>query len=260
MQKRLQHIILVTIVFLLGCSQAAARDYLVQYKAEHYKQTNQEYSNFPEVYHSIQISSIAGSKILILTGKDHDYRTWLRQFIAENKSFIVKVPQGEDDQFIGSKAYEIDVTRVHPYELNQWEKETFKAPTHANLKGGKRILIIDPDEKRKQLVASVINRIGYQTMTIKDPVEALFTFKQQPEKFSMIILDHQLPGMASVEFIRRVIAIDHQIPVLVGTGYNNPSAFNEMGNTFASSESVTVIPVILNNLSNRVKSLLDRRA
>lgn len=246
---------------MLFCPMAHAQDFIVEFISENYKQTNQEYSTFPEVYHSIQVNSIAGPKILVLGGTDHEYRTWLRQYISQGRGFIVKVPDDQNDLFISSKAFKIDVAAVHPFDRTQWKSPERDAGWDAlELTGGNRIIIVDTDDDRSRLVASVITDIGYAATVIRDAGEALRTFTRQPEKFDMIIVNHQIQGMTAEHFVRQVIDIDHRIPVLIGAGYNNRTRLLELSNRFSDAGSVTVVPVVLRDLRNRVKSILNRKA
>lgn len=101
-----------------GAPHSFAADFILEYVGENYKETTAESSYQPIIYHSIQVRTDAGTKMLILTGDDRYHRRWLRQYIAQGKQFIAKVPDEQDDLFISSSAFEIDVTNVHPFNLS----------------------------------------------------------------------------------------------------------------------------------------------
>jgi hypothetical protein len=45
----------------------------------------------------------------------------LRQYIAKNRFFVVKVPKDEDNSFLSSQAFKIDVDNIHPLRLSPEE-------------------------------------------------------------------------------------------------------------------------------------------
>ncbi len=110
-------------VFLLFLQvQCFARDFIVEFLDENYQETQASFSYAPIIYHSIQVRTQAGPKILVLTGDDYHYRKWLREYIAEGKSFIAKVPEDQNEVFVTSSAFEIDVTNLHPLNLSKYKQ------------------------------------------------------------------------------------------------------------------------------------------
>jgi CheY-like chemotaxis protein len=252
------------LLFLAMAAPVSARDFIVEFVEENYRETQQAYSNEPVIYHSVQIKSDAGPKLLVLTGDDKAYRRWIRHFIAQDKTFIARVPEEENDRFISSKAYDINVTRIHPFNGRKWSpgrallaqdgKESNRG-AHM-LYGNRHILIIDKSTKRSRLITSVINRMGYTAMVSHNGPQALGTFKIQPEKFKMIIAHYDTPGMPAEELIGSIIKVDHQIPILLETGYNNPRTRKKYVSEFSGAGTVTIKPVVLENLQKTIKQLV----
>lgn len=115
-------IIWLSFIFFLMSAPCSARDFIVEFVSENYKEVRAPYSYSPIVYHSIQVTSGAGSKLLVLTGDDFHYRSWLRQFIAQGKAFIVKVPDEQADLFVKSSVFDVDVRNLHPVDLDLYKK------------------------------------------------------------------------------------------------------------------------------------------
>ncbi len=261
MKKVFFYMVAVVLVY----SSCGARDFIVEFVEESYKETQVPYSHVPMIYHSIQVRSDAGPKLLILVGDDLNYRKWLRHYISAGKTFIARIAEDENDRFIASKAYEIDVTNIHPFNGGKWspgtgaiDKDTEGKdipPAHI-LHGDKHILVIDTNTKRSRLITSVINRMGYTAMVSHNGNQALSTFSIQPEKFKMIITNHDMPGMKTEQFVDHVLKIDHQIPILVETGYNNPTAKKRFISKFSGAGTVMVKPVVLDDLQKTIKQLV----
>ena len=116
----MEKLIIHCFLFVFLTSPCFAKDFIVEVVEEHYKEV-QHYSNLsysPYLYHSIHTYFKNDSKLLVLTGKNHAYRQWLRQYIAKNKYFVIKVPENDDNTFISSKVYKIDVNQIHPIKLS----------------------------------------------------------------------------------------------------------------------------------------------
>lgn len=255
------HIFFVILVVFLP-ERGLARDYIMEFLEENYNETVREYSKTPLIYHSIAVQTTAGPKLLILTGEDQgQYRQWLRKYIADSRRFIARVDDKDNDLFISSKAYEIEVTRLHPFDAGKWPHGgDIDGKDETVLHGDRYILVVDANETRTRLISSVIEKMGYLPLVALDGDKALSAFQNQPEKFKLIIANHKAPGMKSGDFIRRLVKIDHLIPVLVETGYQNKAVRKEFLSRFSGAGSVVLKPVVLQDLQNTIQHLIKEKA
>lgn len=97
-----------------------AGDFIVEFVRENYRETTAPSSNDPVIYHSIQVKSKAGPKLLVLKGDEYHYRKWLRQYIAQGKQLIAQIPDDQDDLFISSTTFDINLTDLHPVNLSRF--------------------------------------------------------------------------------------------------------------------------------------------
>ncbi|SDT94704.1 DNA-binding transcriptional response regulator [Desulfobacula phenolica] len=248
-------IFLGTSVFVKDCF---AKDFIVEFIEENYKETQAPFSYDPLIYHSIQVNSIAGPKILILTGSDYNYRKWLRHYIGKNKKFITKISDDRMDEFILAKAYEIDVTSLHPMNGTKWKKDESKDFDQNTLEGNNYILIVDSNEKRTHLIQNVVIKMGYQTIIFKTGKQALDFFKLQPDKFKMIIAQYTVKEMPSDKFVKQILKINHKVPILIDTGYKNLTVNNEFLSKFSGFRSVHLKPVILRDLQKTIETIIKK--
>ena len=177
-------ILLLCMVFFLQ-TPCSARDFIVEFIEENYKETQSSFSYFPVIYHSLQVQSKAGPKMLILKGDDYHYRRWLRQYIAQGKQFIAKVPDDQNDLFIKSSAFEIDVTLVHPFNLDMYHKGEEKAGTSRLLQNSSDAHMDSSDQGTRQDTGQ--KRSGEQASKVrqieeKKRREDLRQKKEQQEK------------------------------------------------------------------------------
>ena len=255
----MKKIVFYMFIFVLCTLPCGARDFMVEFVEENYKQTTKAYSNDLYIYHSIQVNSPAGPKLLILTGDNLEYRKWLRYYIAGNKGLIARVPDTENDRFISSKAYEIDVANIHPVNGKKWTSDIPLSEDVAVITGNFNILILDANGKRSQLISKVISNMGYTPIVSQNGAEAVKIFRIQPEKFSMIIANHEIKGMTTQTFVEYILKVDHKIPILVETGYNNQRTKTQFETQFSKSGSVVVKPVALEDLQNTITNLVKKK-
>ncbi len=251
------------LLFLLLLTQGTpcfARDFQVDFIEENYRETQAEFSHQPIIYHSIQVNTPVGPKLLILKGDDSNYRKWLRHFISQNKKFITKISDDHIDEFILAKAYEIDVKSIHPFNGDKWVSDDIKSSGKATLEGDNHILIIDPSEKRTQLIQSIVEKMQYRADIFNDGLAALEVFKLQPRKFKMVIIYFDGIGMPSEQLIQEVVKLNQSIPVVLDTGYNNEPVTNKFISKFSGSGSIHIKPVMLKDLQKTIEILIKKNA
>ncbi|MFH2092576.1 MAG: hypothetical protein ABIJ31_09455 [Pseudomonadota bacterium] len=151
----MQKTIMICLFSLLWAMPCFARDYIVEFEDENYKEEQQSFSYSPIIYHSIQVRTSAGPKLLVLTGDHYNYRKWLRQYIAQGKAFIAKVHEEQVDQFITSSAFDIDVTRLHPLDLEQYNKAEEKTRHLKNPSA----MAADQNERMRAIAAANRSRL-----------------------------------------------------------------------------------------------------
>ena len=250
-------------ILIVTANPCQARDFMVEYVEENYMESQDDYARTPLVYHALQVRTHSGLKMLVLTGEHPEYRRWIRQYIARDKCFIVKVADNENDTFISSKVFQTDVTNVHPFNPKTWNMDGSYVFAGNKISGkpapvlstGRNILVLDKNTIRGHLIDTVIRRTGYTGTVSGDPETALALFTNQPDKFCMVIVNYDTSGMGSQAFIDKLLKLDHKIPILVETGYKNKRIMETFQNRFSGSGSVTVTPVALDRLRQTINSL-----
>ena len=243
------------IFVLLITGHTTARDFLVEFVEENYKETRVRFAYDPLIYHSIQINSDAGPKMIILTGQDHAYRKWLRYYMAENRHFILKIDPPATDRFIASKVFKTNLLSIHPYEQPDAPSRQTSASPPKTLKGDNYFLVVDTDETRTKLLQSVSKKMGFDTLSFKDKNTALRFFLLHPEKFKMVVIHHTMP-VTGTDMIDKVLSIKHNIPILVETGYGNRAGQQALISKYSDHSSVHIKPVILSDLQKTIKNVL----
>lgn len=245
----------MAIIVLAAClipSVSIARDFTVRVENENYKQKGEQ------IYHSVQVDSIAGNKLLVLKGGNGQYRKWLREYMASNHTFVAVVPDEDSLRFISSKVYDIDINSIHPVKQEQWEKFTPGRGTDTGMDKN-QIMIVDGNLERRRLVRQVVEELGYAPRVFSSGKEAYDFFRLQPELFYMVITSHQIKGMKVDHLVKKCISLSPNLPVMVGAGYNQRDIKQRLSEYFSGMSNVYVKPVILDNLTKSIVRILRKK-
>ena len=116
-------------IFLIGYivfyipTITVASDYKVEVFKENYKETLISGGGELKLYHTLQVKTIYGNKLLILVGKDHEYRKWLRSYLKKQSLYLIKIPDQGDNKFEKEIAVPINIQQIHPVWEEQWNCE-----------------------------------------------------------------------------------------------------------------------------------------
>ena len=98
--------------------------------------------------------------------------------------------------------------------------DTAAAPTPAQPIGTNlHILYIDDDQALVFLVKRLLERRGYRVSGYVNQREALDALRADPEGFSLVLSDYNMPGMSGLEVAREVRAICADLPVAIASGF-----------------------------------------
>ncbi len=81
----------------------------------------------------------------------------------------------------------------------------------------KRILVIDDDEAIRKVFLLALEETDYQVDTAPSGEKGLMLAGE--EKYHLIYLDLKMPGMSGVETLRKLRAIEQNIPVYIITAF-----------------------------------------
>jgi len=79
------------------------------------------------------------------------------------------------------------------------------------------MLVIDDDDGVRKLIRRFLEAEGYRVCLASDGAEGLAWLNR--ESVNLILLDLKMPGMNGPEFLKEMRKINHELPVIVATGY-----------------------------------------
>lgn len=121
--------------------------------------------------------------------------------------------------------------------------------------GTEKILLVDDEVYVIRMVSQVMKRLGYQVTSHTSSNEALKDFKDDPDKFDLVLTDMRMPGINGAILAQEILAIRPSIPVIINTGYSqklNAEMAKEMG-----IKGVLRKPANKSELAAMVRKVLD---
>ena len=118
---------------------------------------------------------------------------------------------------------------------------------------GKRVLVVDDDEKTVELVKLYLNRDGYKVITAYDGEEALRLAREaRPD---LIVLDLMLPGIDGLE-ICRTLRQESDIPIIMLTAMTTDE--DKLTGLDIGADDYVTKPFSPRELAARVRTVLRR--
>ena len=86
--------------------------------------------------------------------------------------------------------------------------------------GNERILFVDDEKSLVETGVEILRLLGYQVTGKTSSLEALETFKTNPEAFDLVLTDQTMPDMSGAELAVELLKIRPEIPIILCTGYS----------------------------------------
>jgi PAS domain S-box-containing protein len=106
-----------------------------------------------------------------------------------------------------------------PQCANVAEPETVESGSV--VEGQARILYVDDEKQLAELGKRIFESLGYSVVAETDPHRALAVFRERPDEFDLVVTDLTMPELTGVEFMRELLTLREDLPVLLCTGYSD---------------------------------------
>ncbi len=124
--------------------------------------------------------------------------------------------------------------------------------------GTESILFVDDEKMLCEMAQTMLQRLGYTVTVRTSSLEALNTFKNQPEAFDLVITDQTMPGMTGFDLARRLLQVRPQLPIILCTGYSN--LISEEKTRLLGIKGFALKPLTKDSIAALIRKVLDGRA
>jgi PAS domain S-box-containing protein len=144
---------------------------------------------------------------------------WVVHSIVKGLGGAVKVYSEKGQGAI----FHLYLPRVESSEIKTAPEEKNDIP-----EGCEHILLVDDELVVLEITEEILVDLGYQVTSELSSVEALATFRKNPDTFDMVLTDLTMPGLTGMELITKIQDIRRGIPVVIFSGFdtqvikNNP--------------------------------------
>jgi CheY-like chemotaxis protein/two-component sensor histidine kinase len=123
------------------------------------------------------------------------------------------------------------------------------------LKGDEHILFVDDEPEITFMGKKMLENLGYKVSITSNSLSALDEFKNNPDKYSLLVTDQNMPNVSGSDLASRMRAIRPDLKVIIITGYSD-SLSEEILHESGISE-VILKPMILDDFSMVIRRVLD---
>lgn len=137
------------------------------------------------------------------------------------------------------------------------KKETGRDRFIAVSGGDEKILVVDDEEPVARMLRQMLERAGYSVTIRTSSTEAMQLFRDNPERFDLVITDMTMPGMTGDHLSIEMKKIRPAIPVIICTGFSekiNEDIAKSMG-----IEGYVFKPVLQNELTGMIREIMNER-
>lgn len=96
--------------------------------------------------------------------------------------------------------------------------------TNSLRKSSGLVLIVDDEDDVRDIAVTMLQSIGFKTLTARNGKEALKIFEQRHESLTMVLMDISMPEIDGPMAFERMHQLNPKVPVVLSSGYNEQEA------------------------------------
>lgn len=123
------------------------------------------------------------------------------------------------------------------------------------IKGDENILFVDDEPEITFMAKKMLENLGYKVTIKSDSISALEEFKNEPEKYSLLVTDQNMPKVSGTELAFSMKKINPGLKVIIITGYSDNLSDDTL--TQIGISEVILKPMRLDDFSKIIRRVLD---
>jgi PAS domain S-box-containing protein len=143
--------------------------------------------------------------------------------------------------------------------FNESRKEERKTRLTQEIpRGTERILLVDDEIALADVGTQVLERLGYQVVGKSNAREALESFRQEPQRFDLVISDLTMPHLTGFQLAEKIKQIKPDTPIILCSGFTSTATKKQIKDS-GVSDFITK-PINKNELARLVRKVLDSKS
>ncbi|MDY6987587.1 MAG: response regulator [Thermodesulfobacteriota bacterium] len=122
-------------------------------------------------------------------------------------------------------------------------------------RGTERILFIDDEEILANMGKRVLESLGYDVTARTNGMEALELFKEQPDRFDLVITDMTMPKITGAQLAKELMETRPSIPIILCTGFS--ARMDEEKAKTTGIKAFVLKPALKEEIAKTVRQVLD---
>ena len=121
--------------------------------------------------------------------------------------------------------------------------------------GHQRILFVDDEPSLVDIGRKMLGHLGHEVTVRTSSMEALEAFRNNPEKFDLVISDKTMPQMTGFDLAREIKQIRPDIPIILCTGFSDTTDSDKVKAMGISG--LVMKPIVMREMAKTIKRVSD---
>ena len=115
---------------------------------------------------------------------------------------------------------------------------------------------MDDEQSVAKVLKKMLEKLGYKAVIRNNCLEALKTFRQQANKYDLVITDLTMPNMTGLELAKQIHKIRSELPLILMTGYGE-NITKDIQKHYGIQE-ILGKPIVLRKLASTIRKVIDK--
>ncbi len=122
--------------------------------------------------------------------------------------------------------------------------------------GKETILFVDDEETIVRLGKELLSPLGYTVEVHTSSQEALNAFRQNPQRFDLVITDQTMPGLTGEALSRELLRVRPELPIILCTGFSHIMTAEKA--KALGIQAYLMKPLAIRDLAPIIRHVLDK--
>jgi PAS domain S-box-containing protein len=145
--------------------------------------------------------------------------------------------------------FEIVFPAVTPEGDERDEENRDPLPT-----GNEHILFVDDEALLVDLGQRMLEQLGYRVTPVASSIEALRQFKEDPDKYDLVITDLTMPNLAGDRLAATMLKIRPDLPIIIATGFSEK--FTDQKLAMIGIRQLVFKPIVMRDIAVIIRRVM----